>query len=640
MVKPQLKFHHVPTNDDTAPFKPLLESKPHASTPMQTEPDAPGARYHHPYQREIEQYEYPPRIYVQSEPVMYYPFDTTTATLVDTEDALADMLDELKQAKEIAIDLEHHDQRSYIGIVSLMQISTRDKDWIVDTLKPWRRKLQCLNEVFTDPNIIKVLHGAFMDIMWLQRDLGLYVVGLFDTHHASRALGYTGGSLAFLLKKFAHVDAQKQYQMADWRVRPLPKELFDYARSDTHYLLYIFDNMRNELIQRSDLSKPNHEGDKIWHVLKRSSEEALQRYEHPLYDPELGQGALGWYKMLAKTSVMLTKEQFSVFRAVHQWRDQVAREQDDGPHYVMPNHQIFTIAKAMPPDRLSLLSLATPTTQTVRLRADELVSVIQKAKQAGKDGPDMMEVMNKVEPQRSRPPPTTQSQPAPVPAKSIMSSRASMITVPPNMPIRSATSTFWGPAFESSAWKQTRQLSTPAGVSLAVPLPPLTAEIFAWPGDVEKVKEPTPEAEPKDEPKEANQDVFSLHDFRTKPKRKADQMAANSDEVILSEETGDPEREKAEKRAAKRAARKSAKAAAGSGEDAMNMQSGDAVTEEAAFDYASAPSILNPPQERLTAKERKKRERQINPYAKSMDAPKGLPRTQKEGIGRSLTYKG
>ena len=66
------------------------------------------------------------------------------------------MLEELKLAREIAVDVEHHDEHSYIGLVSLMQISTRDKDWLVDTLKPWREKVQVLNEVFTDPNILKV----------------------------------------------------------------------------------------------------------------------------------------------------------------------------------------------------------------------------------------------------------------------------------------------------------------------------------------------------------------------------------------------------------------------------------------------------------------------------------------------------
>lgn len=75
---------------------------------------------------------------------------------MDTPEAVTAMLQDLKQAKEIAIDLEHHDIHSYVGIVCLMQISTRDQDWIVDTLKPWREDLQVLNEVFADPKIIKV----------------------------------------------------------------------------------------------------------------------------------------------------------------------------------------------------------------------------------------------------------------------------------------------------------------------------------------------------------------------------------------------------------------------------------------------------------------------------------------------------
>lgn len=79
---------------------------------------------------------------------------------MDTPEAVAAMLAELKTAKEIAVDLEHHDVHSYIGLVSLMQISTRDKDWVIDTLKPWRHELQVLNEVFADPNIIKVSAGC------------------------------------------------------------------------------------------------------------------------------------------------------------------------------------------------------------------------------------------------------------------------------------------------------------------------------------------------------------------------------------------------------------------------------------------------------------------------------------------------
>jgi exosome complex exonuclease RRP6 len=99
---------------------------------------------------------YPEAVYRKSDPIPYLPVESTSAIFVDTEEGVLEMLSELKTATEIAVDLEHHDARSYVGLVSLMQISTRNKDWIVDTLKPWRQNLQVLNEVFADPKIVKV----------------------------------------------------------------------------------------------------------------------------------------------------------------------------------------------------------------------------------------------------------------------------------------------------------------------------------------------------------------------------------------------------------------------------------------------------------------------------------------------------
>jgi exosome complex exonuclease RRP6 len=221
-VKPQLAFDIKPDNNNTTLWKPLLDSKPHAilaleeslvttvddfeqisyehtiSLPPHTPPPPPPTlgslsksqrrrskkklkksrkecntatncrsstdkifRYRHPYETEILQLEYPDAIYQQFEPIPYQPVDTTSATFVDTEEGVLEMLNELKDASEIAVDLEHHDARTYVGLVSLMQISTREKDWIVDTLKPWRHKLQVLNEVFTDPKIVKVFKDRF-----------------------------------------------------------------------------------------------------------------------------------------------------------------------------------------------------------------------------------------------------------------------------------------------------------------------------------------------------------------------------------------------------------------------------------------------------------------------------------------------
>lgn len=125
-----------------------------------------------------------------------------------------------------------------------MQISTWEADYVIDTLK-LRDKLHILNEVFTKPSILKVcdvfsslflsydsewpkeiitplpqvFHGADSDIEWLQKDLSLYVVNMFDTYQASKLLGFARLSLAHLLYKYCQIEANKEFQLYDWRRR-------------------------------------------------------------------------------------------------------------------------------------------------------------------------------------------------------------------------------------------------------------------------------------------------------------------------------------------------------------------------------------------------------------------------------------
>jgi len=73
-----------------------------------------------------------------------------------------------------------------------------------------------------------------MDVIWLQRDLGIYLVGLFDTYDATVELGFSSHSLASLLKKYVNFDADKRYQLADWRVRyEILRPLYEYRESLT-----------------------------------------------------------------------------------------------------------------------------------------------------------------------------------------------------------------------------------------------------------------------------------------------------------------------------------------------------------------------------------------------------------------------
>ena len=111
-------------------------------------------------------------MFVNQMPISPSPISSSPLTWVSTPQDFQSMLAKLRQAKEIAVDLEHHSYRSYAGFVCLMQLSTRQEDWIVDTLVV-REELAELNEVFTDPEIVKVCVPQSDYVLLVTEFLGL-----------------------------------------------------------------------------------------------------------------------------------------------------------------------------------------------------------------------------------------------------------------------------------------------------------------------------------------------------------------------------------------------------------------------------------------------------------------------------------
>jgi exosome complex exonuclease RRP6 len=116
-----------------------------------------------------------------------------------------------------------------------------------------------------------------------------------------------------------------------------------YARSDTHFLIYIYDNLRNALLDRAQTSpsetpSPPTNRDPahalVYEVLSQSEETALHVYEKEVYDPE-GGGTGGWDNMAKKwnkgmlTSGALDSLERETYKRLHAWRDRVAREEDE-----------------------------------------------------------------------------------------------------------------------------------------------------------------------------------------------------------------------------------------------------------------------------------------------------------------------
>ncbi|OMJ82197.1 hypothetical protein SteCoe_17151 [Stentor coeruleus] len=287
----------------------------------------------HPYECEIESlcfqdFQFTPQ---QS---YFTVLESTPFELVSTEEAFYKMIQELRQSSEIAVDLENHSTRSYLGICCLIQISTRSKDYIIDPFAV-QGQMPVLGVILADPNIVKVFHGSDMDVEWLQRDFGLYIVNMFDTGLAAKELRYPSFGLAFLLKSFCDIDTDKRYQLADWRLRPLTNDMIKYARTDTHYLLYIYDRLREELIHKSmSMFQPPHTS--ISQVLELSRRLCLKIYEKPLIPKDLNNS--DYYK-LCKT------------------RDFIARLEDENPEFVFPQTVLLAIASERPNTMNDLLSI-------------------------------------------------------------------------------------------------------------------------------------------------------------------------------------------------------------------------------------------------------------------------------------------
>uniref|UniRef100_A0A8C2XFY6 Exosome complex component 10 n=1 Tax=Cyclopterus lumpus TaxID=8103 RepID=A0A8C2XFY6_CYCLU len=397
VARPQLKFKEKVDNSNT-PFIPKIFIKPNATKPLSSyftnkqirkqrpeDLDVPAAladlihqqrtqehvedMFAHPYQYELDHFTVPEGLLSKPEPQMYKPISKTKCSFIDSLEDLVALNEKLCKLSEFAVDLEHHNYRSFLGLTCLMQISTREEDFIVDTIE-LRSELYILNEAFTDPAIVKVFHGADSDIDWLQRDLGLYVVNLFDTHQASRALNLARHSLDHLLKHFCTVDTDKRYQLADWRIRPLPEEMVQYARTDTHYLPYIYDCVRAQLLDF------NHgQPGLLQSVWNKSRDISLKKYVKPIFTEE------SYLELQRKQKRSLNTQQLTAFRLLFAWRDKLARQEDESTGFTLPTHMMNKISEELPREPQGIIACCNPVPPLVRQQVNELHLLVQQARE-------------------------------------------------------------------------------------------------------------------------------------------------------------------------------------------------------------------------------------------------------------------
>jgi ribonuclease D len=250
---------------------------------------------------------------------------------------LADLGTSLTGEARVAVDLEAAGFHRYSDRVCLLQVSTSNQNFVVDTLAV--DPSDVLRVPMESPSVTILLHGGDYDLRLMDRDLDLHPVKLFDTQNAAALLGEPSLGLAALLDKYLDVHVSKKYQRADWAKRPLPAEMLNYAASDTRHLHELADLLTERL---------EAVGRRSWAEEEATLMEALRWNHDGEVDP------VTKVKGVSKFDL----RQVALVREAWLWRDEIARARDRAPFRVAGDPVLLEVVSERPPDTAALARLS------------------------------------------------------------------------------------------------------------------------------------------------------------------------------------------------------------------------------------------------------------------------------------------
>ncbi len=179
----------------------------------------------------------------------------TQYQLVKTADELRRAVDELSTRPAVGVDTETTDLDPYLARLRLIQLATSDGVFIVDlnqfahedlknseALAPLRRLLSA-------PRPIKIAHNAKFDAKFLKHNLGVDVVGLFDTLLASQLVSAGDieerHGLEAIAGRYLNEAVDKSERLSNWEFE-LSEAQLQYAARDAAVLI----PLREKLIDK------------------------------------------------------------------------------------------------------------------------------------------------------------------------------------------------------------------------------------------------------------------------------------------------------------------------------------------------------------------------------------------------------
>jgi ribonuclease D len=247
---------------------------------------------------------------------------------IDSEASLEKQLPAIFDTSYLAIDLEADNQHLFEEQVCLVQISTDKLNFLIDTLA--FKKLDLLKPVFENPAIPKIFHDLEFDLRSLNNEFHCSFKNLFDTKMAAEFCGEEKCSLSALLEKYLKLTLEKEYQQANWTMRPLSEKMLQYSVNDSCHLNELKDILTKQL---TELNRSH------WY-----QEECLvkenYRYIESLH-PEF---------IKIKASIKLKDKQLNLLKYLCEIRSKIAKRNNISRFQILSNKVILEICMAYPND--------------------------------------------------------------------------------------------------------------------------------------------------------------------------------------------------------------------------------------------------------------------------------------------------
>ncbi|MGE5730174.1 MAG: ribonuclease D [Gemmatimonas sp.] len=284
---------------------------------------------------------------------------------IDTTSAADRFLSSVEQSATVAVDTEGASFHRFVDRIYLLQMSTRDLTAVLDPLAIGTPAP--LGRILESDRIEKVFHDADYDLRLLHQDYGWNTRRLFDTRVAAQLLGIRAFGLAALLERSFGLRLDKKHQRADWSMRPLPRDMLDYASQDTMYLLELRDRLASELESAGRWS---------W------AEEEFGRLEGTRWEQPEGEDT-GYMRI--KGARDLDRRELAIFRELVRFRDGIARELDRATFRVAGNEALFAVAKERPQTLEALAAIKGVPRGIAERRGAEMLAAVRRGMELPED---------------------------------------------------------------------------------------------------------------------------------------------------------------------------------------------------------------------------------------------------------------